>query len=305
MSRRVLGMAIPTAILAALAAAAAAQDFERVEIETTDLGGGVFLLIGRGGNLAVSTGADGAILVDDQFAPLTERILAAVNALGGGPVRFVLNTHWQGDHTGGNENLGGRGVLIVAHENVRERMGTEQFMAAFGRRVPPAPAGALPVVTFSDRLTLHWNGQEIRVVHVAPAHTDGDSLVHFRSANVLHMGDTFFGGMYPFIDLSSGGSIEGVIAAAEAGLALADDKTRIIPGHGPLADRADLASYRDMLVRVRDRVAAARAEGRDEAAVVAARPSADLDEEWSRGFVKPDDFVRTVYRSLAATRTDP
>jgi glyoxylase-like metal-dependent hydrolase (beta-lactamase superfamily II) len=206
-----------------------AQDFESVEIKTTRVASGIYMLEGRGGNLGVSIGSDGAFLIDDQFAPLTEKILAAIRKLSGAPIRFVLNTHWHGDHTGGNENLGKAGALIVAHENVRERMSVEQFIEAFGRRVDPSPPGALPVVTFTDAVTFHLNGDEIHAFHVPPAHTDGDSIVHFRIANVVHTGDTYFNGRYPFIDLSTGGTIDGVIAAADRLLELCDTETRIIP----------------------------------------------------------------------------
>ena len=182
----------------------------------------------------MSVGKSGTYLIDDQYAPLSDKILAAIKAITPDPVRFVVNTHWHGDHTGGNENMGKAGALLVAHENVRRRMSTEQFMAAMGRKIPPSPEEALPVVTFTDAMTFHWNGDEIRVYHVPPAHTDGDSIVHFVKADVVHMGDIFFNGGYPFIDTSSGGRVDGVIEAADRVLAGIGEKTRIIPGHGPL-----------------------------------------------------------------------
>ncbi len=171
-------------------------------------------------------GADGAYLIDDQYAPLTGKILAAVKELTSEPVRFVVNTHYHGDHTGGNENMGDAGALLVAHEYVRRRMETGTFMEAFNRQVEPAPAGALPVVTFTDAVAFHWNDEEIRVFFVGPAHTDGDSIIHFVKADVFHMGDTLFNGMYPFIDVSAGGRIEGIIAAADRVLKIAGEKTR-------------------------------------------------------------------------------
>lgn len=274
------------------------QDFSDVAIEAETLRGGVSMLTGRGGNLALSAGPDGVILVDDQFAPLTDKIRAAIAELSSEPLRFVVNTHWHGDHTGGNENLGKAGVLIVAHDNVYERMSVDQFQATFNRTVPASPKAALPVVTFSRDVTFHLNGQEVYVFHVDPAHTDGDSIVHFRGANALHMGDTFFNGIYPYIDLGSGGSVDGVIAAADRGLALADEKTHIIPGHGPLGDRAALQAYHDLLVSVRDRVKKAIADGQTVDQVIAAKPTAEFDATWAGGFMKPDDFVRIVDTSL-------
>jgi glyoxylase-like metal-dependent hydrolase (beta-lactamase superfamily II) len=248
--------------------------------------------------MGLSIGEDGAYLIDDQYAPLTEKILAAVKELTPDPVRFVINTHWHGDHTGGNENMGDAGALLVAHEYVRRRMAAGTFMEAFDRQVEPAPEGALPVVTFTDAITFHWNGEEIRAFFVGPAHTDGDSIIHFVKADVFHMGDTLFNGMYPFIDVSSGGRIDGMIAAADRVLKVATEKTRLIPGHGPLATKADLQAYRDMLAQVRDRVAKLKAEGKSAEEVVAAKPTADFDEKWGGGFMEPDVWVGLVYQSM-------
>jgi len=278
--------------------AAAQQDFSKVEIKTTDLGSGLAMLQGAGGNIGVSTGADGVFLIDDQYAPLTEKIRAAIGALSKEPIRFVLNTHWHGDHTGGNENLGDGGALILAHHHVRERLSTEQFQAIRNRTIPASPRSAWPVVTFEDGLTLHLNGQTIEVTHVDPAHTDGDSIVYFREADLLHMGDTYFSGMYPYIDTSSGGDVDGMIAAADRGLAIAGAKTRIIPGHGPLSSREDLVGTREMLVSVRDLVRKLIAEGLDRDQVIARKPSKDSDGEYGGGFMKPDVFVGIVFDSL-------
>jgi glyoxylase-like metal-dependent hydrolase (beta-lactamase superfamily II) len=287
------------ALAAALPAAAQQQqDFSQVEIKAEKVTEGVYMLTGRGGNIGLSVGKSGSFLVDDQYAPLTDKILAVVKSVSPDPVRFLVNTHWHGDHTGGNENIGKAGVFIVAHENVRQRMSKEQFNAVFKSTTPPSPEGALPVVTFGEALTFHWNGDEIRVYHVPPAHTDGDSIVHFVKADVVHMGDLFFNGGYPFIDTSSGGKVDGVIAAADRVLGAISEKTRVIPGHGPLATKADLLAYRDVVKAVRDRVAKLKAEGKTKEAAVAAKPTAEFDAKWGQGFIKGDVLVGLVFDSL-------
>ena len=294
-----LGMAVMVVVsMIWPVAVAAQQDFSKVEIKTIDLGSGLAMLQGAGGNIGVSTGPDGVFLIDDQYAPLTEKIRAAIRELSKEPIRFVLNTHWHGDHTGGNENLGKTGVLILAHHRVRERLSTEQFQAIRNRTIPASPKLAWPVVTFEEGVTLHLNGQTIEVTHVDPAHTDGDSIVYFREADLLHMGDTYFAGIYPFIDTSSGGRIDGMIAAAERGLAIAGPKTRIIPGHGPLSNREGLSETLEMLISVRDRVRNSMAEGLDRDQVIASQPSKDFDGQFGGGFMKPDAFVGIVFDSL-------
>ena len=256
------------------------------------------MLTGSGGNITLAVGDDFAFLVDDQFAPLTAKILAAVRGVTDKPVRFLVNTHWHGDHAGGNENMAKAGIILAAHDNVRTRMSTEQFTELFNRRSPPSPRGALPVVTFVESVTFHLGGETVHVVHVPPAHTDGDAIVHFVQANTIHMGDNYFKDVYPFVDLSSGGSFEGVIRAADIALGYANDSTRIIPGHGPLANRADLKKYRDVLVQVRDRVAALIRQGKTKEQVIAAKPTAEWDATWGAGFMKPDVFLGIVYQSL-------
>ncbi|HEX8621699.1 MAG TPA: MBL fold metallo-hydrolase [Allosphingosinicella sp.] len=286
------------AIAALAAAPASAQpDLSKVEVKVEKIAPGVAVLFGAGGNVGLSYGTDGNIVIDDQYAPMSDRIVAAVATLDPDPVRFVVNTHWHGDHTGGNEAMGGRGAVILAHSNVRTRMSSEQFIAALGDKVPASPAGALPVVTFEDGVALHLNGDTLHVVHVADAHTDGDSLVHWQKANVLHMGDTFFNKVtLPFIDLSSGGSIDGMIAAADKGLAMSNEATRIIPGHGPVGSRSDLAAYRSMLVDIRSKVAAGIRAKRTLAQIQATKPAAAYG--MADGFIKPDQFIAFVHESL-------
>lgn len=278
--------------------ALAQRDFSQVEIKTTPLRGGLSMLVGAGGNIVLSSGSDGAYLIDDQYAPLSDKIRAAVSAAGDQPVRFVINTHWHGDHTGGNESFGASGAVILAHDNVRKRMSSEQVMAFFKQTTPPSPKAALPVVTFTEQASLHFNGDQADIIHVSHAHTDGDALVYFRKANVLHMGDTYFNGLYPFIDLDSGGTVDGYIAALDRGLALSDDETQIVPGHGPLSNRAELGEFRAMLSGFRDRIAELKTQGMTLEQAQAAKPTAAFDEKLGGAFIKPDALVTFIYRSL-------
>ncbi len=275
-----------------------AQEDEKPAIQTQDLGNGIYVLFGEGGNVALSSGADGNFLVDDKYAPQSEAIQAAVGLVGEGAVRFVINTHWHADHSGGNENFSNAGAVIVAHDNVRKRMSTDQFIEALKWAVPASPAIALPVVTFGDELKLHLNGNEVQITHVAHAHTDGDALVHFKQANILHMGDIFFNGLYPFIDLSSGGSIQGMISAVEHGLVLCDENTKVIPGHGKVTDRAGLAAYRDLLVSWRDAVKAHKDSGKSLQSTIDAKPTAATDEALGKAFIKPAQLVQFIYDTL-------
>jgi len=281
--------------------ATAQRDFSKVEIKTTELSGGVFMLSGAGGNIGASVGDDGVFIIDDQFAPLSEKIMAALGELSDQPVSYVINTHWHGDHTGGNENFGASGAVVVAHENVRKRMSTKQFMKAFGREVPAAPDAALPVVTFSENANFYFNETDIQVIHIPTAHTDGDSVVFFTEANVLHMGDTFFNGFFPFIDQSSGGSLDGVIAAAEKALSMVDGDTMIIPGHGPLSKKADLENYLAMLNDVKDAMAPLVSAGKSRKEVVAANPLEEIGKTWGNGFMKTDVFTGIVFDVMAGT----
>jgi len=276
----------------------AQQDFSKVEIRTEKLSDTVYMLVGAGGNLGLSVGDDAVFLVDDQFAPLTPKIEAAIAKITPKAVKFVLNTHWHGDHTGGNENLGKAGALIVAHENVRKRMSVENFIEFLGMKTEPDPRIALPVVTFTTDVTFHLNGDEIFAQHAPRAHTDGDAIVQFRKSDVVHMGDIMFNKLYPFIDTSTGGTVEGVIAAADRTLKEVGDSTRIIPGHGPLANRADLQAYRDMLATISGRIRDQMRAKRTLEQVQAAKPTAEFDAVWGKGFLKPDKFVEMLYKNM-------
>lgn len=300
--RRSRALLTLTLALTLTAVPLAAQDFSEVEVEPQKVADGVWMLTGAGGNIGVSAGEDGVFLIDDQFAPLTEKIRAAIATFSEKPIRFVLNTHFHFDHTGGNENLGKAGAVIVAHDNVRERMSVDQLMEALGREVPASPEAALPVITFNDRVTFHLNGDTIKAFHVPPAHTDGDSIVHFEKANVVHMGDVFFNGTYPFVDVGSGGDVEGVIEAVQDVLRHIDEETKIIPGHGPLASKADLAAYGDMLSTIRDRVEALIEEGKSLEEIQEAAPTASFDEAWASDFTGPESITRYVYESLMLDR---
>jgi glyoxylase-like metal-dependent hydrolase (beta-lactamase superfamily II) len=291
-----------TLIVAALALGAAAaiaqRDLSKVEIKTTPLADGIWMLQGAGGNVGVCAGPDGVLLVDDQYAELSDKIKAAVAKVSDKPLRFVLNTHYHGDHVGGNENMAKAGATLVAHGNARRRMSVEQYNAVFDRKVPPSPAGALAVITFSDTLSFHVNGQEISCVHVPPAHTDGDLIVWFRNADVIHAGDCLFNGLYPVIDPSAGGGVDGMIGAADRILAIAGPNTKIIPGHGPLSTREDVEDFREMLVTSRDRVRKLVAEKKSLKEIQELKPLTDLDARWGQGFMKQDVYLAELYATL-------
>ena len=297
--RTLLAVTVAVLLGGAVAVVVAQNDMDKVEIKTEKLASNVWMLSGAGGNMGLCAGTDGAVLVDDEFAPLSAKILAAVKQAGDQPVRWVVNTHWHGDHVGGNEAMATAGAMILAQDRVRVRMIEGQDNKFFGRKIEPAPAKALPLVTFNDSTTLHVNGEDIVVFHVAPAHTDGDAIVWFTKANVVHMGDTFFNGFYPIIDLESGGSIDGMIAASARVLPRMGAATKVIPGHGPTTDRATLQKYHDMLVGVRTAVAKLVHAKKTLEQAVAAKPTAPWDEQWGKGFVKPDVFTTIVYTELS------
>ena len=304
--RRTLPFFAPLALFALLVLAspglASSQNFDAVEIRTQQVSSSVYMLLGQGGNIGVFVGEDGAFVIDDQYAPLTDKILAAIGAITSEPVRFVFNTHWHGDHTGGNENLGRTGALIVAHENVRERLNMDQVLERIGREPasePARPGGALPVITFTEDVTFHLNGDELHAFHVSNAHTDGDAIVHFRRANVVHMGDTFFRDRFPFIDTATGGSIDGMIAAAGTALAVMDASTMVIPGHGALSTREDLRAYRDALKSMRDAVAGLMEEGHPLERIQDRRPIRDQAAAWGQDEAAERNFVATIHYGLA------
>jgi cyclase len=274
----------------------AQQNFDQVQIQTEKLAEGVYMLTGSGGNIGVCAGEDGVLMIDSQYAPLTEKIRAAVAAISDQPIRFLMNTHWHSDHTGGNENLAKKGAVIFAHENVRKRMSTNQSI--LGNDVPASPKAALPVVTFDQGMTFHLNGYGIELFHIPHAHTDGDVLVRFAEPDVLHMGDIYFEGMYPFIDISSGGSVDGMIKAVDQVLASVDGDTIIIPGHGPLSNKEKLQGYRKMLATIRERVVQHLKEGKTLEEILAARPTQEFDAAMGQGFMNGDRFVGLVYDSL-------
>jgi len=242
-------------------------------------------------------------MIDTSYAPLTDKIKAAIATFSDKPVHFMVNTHWHQDHTGGNENFAKSGAILVAQENVRKRLSSAQYIPFLKKTISPLPASALPIITFNEHVTFHLNGDEIYIFHIENVHTDGDAIVHFRNSNVIHMGDIYFNGMYPFIDLSAGGSINGMITAVERVLTLCNDNTKIIPGHGPLSEKTGLEAYRKMLVAVRDRVNREIKAGKNLDAIIASRPTRDFDQAWGNGFMKPDLFVRIIYDSLVKDKS--
>ncbi|MFL6617837.1 MAG: MBL fold metallo-hydrolase [Povalibacter sp.] len=280
-------------LLLASGTIASAQDFEKITVRTIPVRGNIHMLQAEGGNIAVSAGNDGTLIVDDEYEPMTQKLRTAISALSDHPVNFVINTHWHNDHTGGNEALGPSGAIIIAHENSRKRMASDQIMSLYGSQKAYKPEG-LPKITFSDSMRLHYNDDVIEVIHVGPAHTDSDAVVFFRTQNILCTGDLFVGYEFrpPYFDDSNGGSAEGMIRGIESLIEMTDEKTIVIPGHGDLASRADLLDYRAKLISIRDLIKTAISQGRSEDQVVASKPTV--------GFAIPgkgtDRWVRVVYR---------
>jgi cyclase len=292
-------MALSGEVLAQTPAAAPPPDFSKVEIKTTDLGDNVYMLEGQGGNITVAVAKDGIIMVDGEFAPLHDKIKAAIVLLSSEPIKYLVNTHFHGDHTGGNEPFAKDGATIVAQDNVKSRLAAGTTNGLTGVKTPPAPKDALPSDTYTNFSKIRLSGRVADLKHIANAHTDGDTYVWFKTANVLSTGDTFTNGRYPNIDFANGGNIKGMIAATDIYLKLVNAKTRIVPGHGPVADKAALIDYRTMLLIARDRMAKLVKEGKSEDDVVAAKPFADLDAKWAPTELASKNFVRVVWHSLA------
>jgi len=274
-------------------------DFSKVEIKTTDLGDNVYMLEGQGGNITVAVANDGIIMVDGQFAPLHDKIKAAIAVISNLPIKYLINTHFHGDHTGGNESFAKDGATVVSQVNVKSRLAAGTTNGLTGATTPPAPQGALPSDTYTNFSKIRLRGRVANLRHIANAHTDGDTYVWFKTANVLSTGDTFTNGRYPNIDFANGGNIKGMIAATDIYLKLVNAKTRIVPGHGPIADKAALVEYRTMLITARDRMTKLVKEGKSEDDVVAAKPFADLDAKWAPTELASQNFIRVVYHSLA------
>lgn len=276
------------------------RDFSRVEIKATKVAGNVYMLQGAGGNIGVSVGDDGILIVDDQFAPLADKIRAALKGIGDKKLRFILNTHWHEDHTGGNVAFGPE-APIIAHDNVRRRMATEQRSELFKSTTPASPKEALPVITFDQTLTVHFNGEEIRAIHFPQGHTDGDSVIFFTSSNVVHLGDDFFAGMFPFVDLDSGGSVEGLAKNIGEIIGKIPAGAKLIPGHGPLSTIDDLKTFHNMLLKtteiVRQKIAAGKTLDQ-----VKSEGLPDEWKSWGTGFIKTDMWLEIVHRSLSARK---
>ena len=278
--------------------ASAQTDFSKVQMKATKVAGNVYMLEGAGGNIGVSVGDDGLLIVDDQFAPLADKIRAALKGIADKKLHFILNTHWHGDHTGGNVAFGPE-ATIIAHDNVRKRLSTEQKSAVFNSTTSPSPKEALPVITFDQTLTVHFNGEDIRAIHYPHGHTDGDSVIFFSASNVVHLGDDFFAGRFPFVDLESGGSVEGLIKNVGELITKIPNDAKLIPGHGPISTLDDLKSYHRMLQQTTEIVRGKIKAGKTLDQI----KSEGLPAEWApwgTGFIKTDRWVETIYRSLTA-----
>ncbi len=275
-----------------------AQDLDDAVLTIEPVKDGLYVIYGPGGNIGVSTGADGVFIVDDQFAPLTPRILDLIRSISDAPVRFVINTHWHPDHAGGNEPFGEAGAIIIAHENTRSHLATDQVLEQFNATIPRSPDAALPVVTFSDEASLHLNGDNVRLLHIPHSHTDGDIAVWFQKANVLHMGDAFLMQGFPLVDWSSGGSIDGMLAGLERTIEMIDDETIIIPGHGELTNRSTMMAIRDIIQTIRDRIQAMIEDGMSVDEIVAAHPTAEWDESMTNPYVTGESLTRAIHHTL-------
>ena len=271
--------------------------FDAVVVKTNKITDQIYMLEGSGGNVGLLVGEDGVIMIDNQFAGMTEKLQTAISAISDGEVKYLLNTHWHGDHTGANENWGNKGALIVAHENVRERLSTDQHNKAFNRTTPAAPKVAWPVITYDENMSLNLNGQKIMLIHVHNAHTDGDTFVWFPDSNVLHMGDCFFKDRFPYIDLGSGGSVQGALRAIEAALMITDADTQIIPGHGTMATKSDLLRYYQMLTTMYDRVKKDIVAGKTIDEIKAAGHASDY-ADWGTGFINDEKIIDIIWTDI-------
>ena len=275
----------------------AQTDFSKVEIKATKVNGNVYVLVGAGGNIGVSVGADGILIVDDQFAPLADKIRAALKTLGEGKLKFVLNTHWHGDHTGSNAQFGPE-APIIAHDNVRKRLATEQRIEFFKETIPASPKEALPVITFDQSLSVHFNGEEIRVIHFPHGHTDGDSVIFFTTSNVVHLGDDFFAGRFPFVDLDSGGSVQGLAKNIAEIIPKLPAGAKLIPGHGPFSTVDDLKAYHRMLIETTEIVRKQTAANKTLDQIKKEGLPAEW-KSWGEGFIKTDAWIELIFRSLS------
>ena len=275
-----------------------AQNWEEVQIETTKVVDNIYMLKGAGGNIGVVTGEEGVMIVDNQFAPLAKKIKAAIAEISDKPVKYVVNTHWHGDHMGGNEVFGADGSVIIAHDNVRTRVSTDQFMSFHKREVPARPEVAWPVITFSQSLTYHFNGEEILIHYTQPAHTDGDAVVYFKNANVIHMGDTFVRYGYPFVDNSAGGSVTGMVDNLDQVIGMINDQTVVIPGHGELSNRGDMIKFRDALKDIVESVTDAVKDGMSLDEIQNAGFTTKYDPEYNGDFITGKDFIMFLYEDL-------
>ena len=274
----------------------AQRDYSQVTITAEQLSENVYVLFGAGGNMALVTGSDQNYLIDDQFAPLSDKILFKIKSLNDKPLAYVLNTHWHGDHTGGNENLAKEGALIIASDRVYDRLKSGQQSAR--RNTPPAPNVALPVISFSDQMNLRYREDaHIHGMHVNDAHTDGDSFYYFPEENVIHLGDNFFNGKYPFIDIDSGGDIDGLLSNLRMAAAMIDEETKIIPGHGAVGTLADLKAYTHVLETCVTLIKDLRDEGLSVDEIIDAKPLAAWDDSYGDGFISPEAFIRSVFQS--------
>ena len=262
------------------------------------LRGNVSVLLGAGGNIAILSGSDGKLLIDAGFAGARPKVSDALASISSDPIKHLINTHWHFDHTDGNEWVHSAGAEILAHENTRKHLSVDTRVEVWNFTFKASPAGAIPARVFQTEQILHLNGATIALKHYAPAHTDSDIYVHFTDADILHVGDTFWNGYYPFIDYSTGGSIDGMIGATEANLAKVADKMIVIPGHGAVANKSELAFYRDLLVGTRDKVAALKKQGKSLDEIVAAKPTAATDAKWGNGFRSPKDFIGDVFQGV-------